>query len=192
MYIPTELITFLRTFRNIPDTDAALITAAMEERKYKEGDCLFEAGHICRELYFICKGVLRIMSTNESGNEITHFFLKKGQFCTILNSFDNHVIGRDSICAACDTELLAISRNDLDKLYEQIPYLKALINGITHQALLDKIALSSSYRGHDSTTQYKMFLELQPEVALQVPLSDIASYLGITPQSLSRIRKNIR
>jgi hypothetical protein len=67
-----------------------------------------------------------------------------------------------------------------------------LINQVTHQALLDKIAIRNAYLGQDSTTRYKTFMANQPEIASKVPLSDIASYLGITPQSLSRIRKNIR
>jgi CRP-like cAMP-binding protein len=73
-----------------------------------------------------------------------------------------------------------------------LPYLKQLIDQITQQALLDKIDLKNSYLGHDSTCRYKIFMTRQPDIALRVPLSDIASYLGITPQSLSRIRKNIR
>jgi len=74
----------------------------------------------------------------------------------------------------------------------QLSYLKPLITQITHQALLDKIAIRTAYLGQDSTTRYKMFMTSQPEIALRIPLSEIASYLGITPQSLSRIRKNIR
>jgi len=164
----------------------------MERRSYTEGDYLFKAEKICREMFFICNGVLRIKVINEQGNEVTHFFLKENQFCTILNSFNNQVIAYESIQAACDAEALVISRAALDKLYLQIPYLKALITQITHQSLLDKIALRNSYLGHDSTTRYKLFMEQQAAIARQVPLSDIASYLGITPQSLSRIRKNIR
>jgi CRP-like cAMP-binding protein len=190
--MPNDLVAFLKQIHAIPADDNALITAAWEERTYKEGDYLFKADHICREIFFICAGVLRIMVTNENGNEVTHFFLKQNQFCTILNSFNNHVIARESICAACDIRVLAISRQKLDELYEKLPYLKTLIDQITQQSLLDKMALRNSYRGHDSTTRYKMFMQLQPEVALQVPLALIASYLGITPQSLSRIRKNIR
>jgi len=143
-------------------------------------------------MFFVCRGVLRIKVINEQGNEVTHFFLKDNQFCTILNSFNNQVIAHESIQAACDAEVLVISRSKLDQLYACIPYLKALITQITHQSLLDKIALRNSYLGHDSTTRYKLFMEQQQAVALQVPLADIASYLGITPQSLSRIRKNIR
>jgi len=187
-----ELIVFLRSHRDIPDADVELITSAIESRIYHEGDYLFKAGKVCREMFFICKGVLRVMVINEQANEVTHFFLKQDQFCCILNSFNNRVTGHESIQAACDAEVLVLSRKNLDQLYTQIPYLKELITQVTHQGLLDKIALRNSYLGHDSTARYKLFLSQQPLVASQVQLGDIASYLGITPQSLSRIRKNIR
>jgi CRP-like cAMP-binding protein len=187
-----ELIVFLRSFREISDTDADLISSAAERRTYNEGDYLFKSGKICRELFFVCKGVLRIVVINEQATEVTHFFLKDNQFCSILNSFNNRVAAQESIQAACDVAVLAISRKNLDQLYSQIPYLKELITQITHQSLLDKIALRNSYLGHDSTERYKLFLSQQPLVAAQVQLSDVATYLGVTPQSLSRIRKNIR
>lgn len=186
------LISFLKLFRDISADDEALITSAMEYRSYQEDDYLFKADKVCKEMFFICKGVLRIVAVNESGNEVTHFFLKENQFCSILNSFNNGVVAHESIQAVCDAEILAISRHALDKLYVQLPYLKTLITQITHQALLDKIAIRTAYLGQDSTTRYKMFMMRQPEIALRVSLSDIASYLGITPQSLSRIRKNMR
>jgi len=87
---------------------------------------------------------------------------------------------------------LVLSRKNLDQLYTQIPYLEELITRITQQGLMDKIALANGYLGLDSTARYKRFLTRQAFVAAQVQLSDVASYLGITPQSLSRIRKNIR
>jgi len=187
-----ELTTFLKLFRDISADDEALIASAMERRNYREGEYLFRADTICREMNFICNGVLRIMVLNEQGNEVTYFFLKENQFCTILNSFNNNTVAHESISAACDVEVLVFSKPALTKLYTQLPYLKPLIDQITQQALLDKIDLKNSYLGHDSTTRYKMFIMRQPDIALRVPLSDVASYLGITPQSLSRIRKNIR
>jgi len=187
-----ELIVFLRSHHNIPDADAELIASAIERRTYHEGDYLFKAGNVCREMFFICKGVLRVMVINEQAIEVTHFFLKQDQFCCILNSFNNRVTGHESIQAACDAEVLVIGRKHLDELYSQLPYLKEVITQITHQGLIDKMALRNSYLGHDSTSRYKMFMDKQPLVASQVQLSDVASYLGITPQSLSRIRKNIR
>jgi len=186
------LTAFLKLFYPISAADEELINAATETRTYKEGDYLFHADNICREMYFVCNGVLRIMVLNEHGNQVTYFFLKENQFCTILNSFNNNLPAHESISAACDVEVLVFSKASLTKLYAQLPYLKSLIDQITQQALLDKIDLKNGYLGYDSTTRYKMFLMRQPEIALRVPLSDVASYLGITPQSLSRIRKNIR
>jgi len=169
-----------------------LITSYFESNIFEEGDYLFRSGHIIREMFFICKGVLRIMVNNEKGIEVTHFFLKENQFCTILNSFNNEIPAQESIRAACKTEVLSIGKNRLHDLYKQLPWLQVLIGRITQQHLIDKIALRNTYLGLDSTERYKLFLAQQPEIALRVPLSDIASYLGITPQSLSRIRKNIR
>ena len=185
------LISFLRLFRDISDADAELILNATESRSYKEDEYLFKGDTICSEMFFIADGVLRIMAFNEQGTEVTHFFLKSNQFCTILNSFINQVKAYESICAACDTEVVVFKRTQLYKLYTELPYLKPLIDSITNQALLDKIALRNAYLGQDSSARYKTFMELQPEVALRVALSDVASYLGITPQSLSRIRKKL-
>jgi len=187
-----QLVAFLKGYGKFRDEDATLIASATESRTYREGDYLFKGGKICRELFFVCKGVLRVMVINEQGNEVTHFFLKENQFCSILNSFNNRIAAPESIQAACDAEVLVLTRKNLDQLYTQIPYLQELITQITHQGLLDKINIRNSYLGHDSTARYKLFLSQQPLVASQVPLGDIASYLGITPQSLSRIRKNIR
>ncbi len=70
--------------------------------------------------------------------------------------------------------------------------MKELITNITQQTLLEKIRVRNAYMGEDAATRYEKFLAKQPEIALRVPLGDVASYLGVTPQSLSRIRKNMR
>jgi CRP-like cAMP-binding protein len=187
-----QLITYLQFSKPISENDQAEIINAFEKKTYKEGDYLFEADHVIKHLFFICDGILRILVRNEQGNEITHFFLKEDHFCTILYSFNNQVVANESIRAACDTEVLVISKSKLMQLYDRLPFLKESIDHLTQQTLLEKINIRSTYLGYDSSTRYQLFLERQPEIARRVPLSDIASYLGITPQSLSRIRRNIR
>jgi len=185
-------INYLRLFKNIPQADAAVIESELSCRKVTEGEVLLEQGQVCREMFFICKGVLRIVSQNEKGNKMAYFFLKENQFCSILNSFNNNVPAIEGIEAACDAEIIVLKKQKLISLYEKLPYLKELITGITTQALLDKIQVRNSYLGEDASLRYQNFLIRQPEIALRVSLSDIASYLGITQQSLSRIRKNMR
>ncbi|HWK06993.1 MAG TPA: Crp/Fnr family transcriptional regulator [Puia sp.] len=188
----SPLITFLQLYRPITAEDQALIASYFEPRAFKEGDTLFRGGKICQELFFICNGVLRIIVTNERGIDVTHFFIKENQLCTILHSFNNQVPANESIQAACDAEVLAITRSKLLDLYRQLPYMKELIDLITQQRLLAKIQTRNAYLGEDSASRYKLFMMQEPDIASRVPLKDIASYLGITPQSLSRIRKNIR
>lgn len=186
-----QLINYLRLFHAVNAEDARLIDDAFQMQCFKESDYLFQSGHVCRQFFFVCKGILRIIVQNEKGSEVTHFFLKENQYCTILKSFNNETIASESIQAACDADVLAISKGKLLKLYEQVPYLKGIIDQITQQALLDKTSLRNSYLGLDSTARYRLFMSKQSDIALRVPLSDIASYLEITPQSLSRIRKDM-
>ncbi len=187
-----DFINFLKLFKNIPEADVAVIEQALAFRKVAEGDVLFTGGQVCREMFFICKGVLRIVAQNEKGNLVTYFFLKENQFCCILNSFNNNIPATEGIEAACDAEIIVIKKQKLINLFEQLPYLKELINGIVTQALLEKIQIKNGYFNEDAATRYRNFLMRQPDIALRVSLSDIASYLGITQQSLSRIRRNVR
>jgi len=186
------LIALLQQFKPIGIDDIAIIEKAFVRKDFKENGQLFSPGGICRELFFICCGVLRIQVLNEKGNSVTHYFLKENQFCTILNSFTNQVPAEESIEAACNAEVLAINHDSLLKLYEQVPYLKTLIDNVIQQGLIDKINTRNAYLGHGSLERYRLFIARQPEVASRVSMGDIASYLGITPQSLSRIRKNIK
>ncbi|HEY9045300.1 MAG TPA: Crp/Fnr family transcriptional regulator [Ohtaekwangia sp.] len=185
------LIAYLLSQTPIPEEDRVLIGDAFTPRSFKEGDYLFTGGKVCNDMFFICSGVLKITITNEKGIDVTHYFVKENQFCTILNSFENGLVAYENIIAACDAEVLAVNRRELLVLYERLPYMKTLIDRITQQRLLDKIQIRNSYLGKDSASRYKLFMTLQPDIALRVPLQDIASYLEITPQSLSRIRKNL-
>lgn len=82
-----------------------------------------------------------------------------------------------------------ISKKRLDDLYGQLPYLADLMQRVIQQELLAKMRQRNAYLGLDAHTRYQQFLAQQPEVAKQVSLTAVASYLGITPQSLSRLRK---
>ncbi|HTI12812.1 MAG TPA: Crp/Fnr family transcriptional regulator [Puia sp.] len=186
------LLAFLQLYRPLSEKDQALIAADFEPRTYREGETLFKGGRTCQEMFFVTNGVLRILATNEKGIDVTHFFTKENQFCTILHSFNNQTPANESIQAACDADVLSITRTRLLALYEKIPYMKELIDQILQQRLLDKIQTRNAYLGEDSVSRYKLFIRQQPDIALRVALKDIASYLGITPQSLSRIRKNIK
>jgi CRP-like cAMP-binding protein len=188
----SPLVSFLQLYRPLPEDDQELMAAYFEHRSFREGDTLFKGGRICQEMFFVVNGVLRILVNNEKGNDVIHFFIKENQFCTILHSFNDQVPADEAIQAACDTEVLVITKDRLLDLYGRLPYLKELIDRITQIRLLDKIKTRNAYLGEDSASRYALFITQHPDVALRVSLKDIASYLGVTPQSLSRIRKNMK
>ncbi|MDJ1491516.1 Crp/Fnr family transcriptional regulator [Cytophagaceae bacterium DM2B3-1] len=186
-----ELIQYLESYKPISKEDESLIAGAFERLEFKEGTMLSAVNQFCKKLYFICNGILRIVSVSEKGNDITHFFLKENYFCTITNSFNNQIVAQEGIQAATDVEVLAIGKEELSELYLQVPHIKEVIQKVMQETLLQKVQVRNTYQGLDATSRYKLFLMLQPEVAARVPLGYIASYLDITQQSLSRIRKNL-
>lgn len=186
-----SFLSVLQTRHALPEEDQLLISNAFTPRLYKEGTYLFHGGNICRELFFISNGVLKILTIDKKGDDRVYYFLRERQLCTIMPSFLQEQPAPESIQAACDAAVLAISKTELYDLYSKIPYLKPLIDEMIQQNLLNKIALKNIYSGESAEARYQLFLQQQPEVALRVPLSDIASYLEMTPQSLSRIRKGL-
>jgi CRP-like cAMP-binding protein len=186
------LLRVLQAVSPVPETDQPLIRDAFFVRKVKANEILLLSGNIAKELFFIVRGILKITSINDKGNHVTQFFLKENQFCSILSSLNGNTPADESILGACDCELLVITKSKLLSLYKQLPYFEPLLKQITTQTLLSKIQTRNAYMGEDALTRYKKFLSRQPDIALRVQLADVASYLGITQQSLSRIRRNIR
>ncbi|MNI80916.1 hypothetical protein D3C73_1374850 [compost metagenome] len=96
-----------------------------------------------------------------------------------------------NIEACCDTEILKISKAKLLELYEKIPALKATIDQVIKVVLLEKIRIKNSYLGQEGLDKYKIFVEQQPEVVSRISVKVMASFLGLTRQSLSRIRRQV-
>lgn len=180
----------LELFQKLSVEERKVICQNVEYRKIKEGEIVLEEGQVAKELYFICKGVLKLANVNDKGNEVVHYFLEEGQFCSNLKSFNENIVSNYRIQASCEAEIIVFKKDQLFFLYDAIYYFKELLGRICQRALFDNIQMRNSYLGDDATARYRKFFAQQSTVAVRIPLSDIASYLGITQQSLSRIRKN--
>ncbi|WP_418122664.1 Crp/Fnr family transcriptional regulator [Chryseobacterium sp. PTM-20240506] len=182
---------FLNSIGEISTQDFDLICQYMEIKEMGVGTILLQEGKIAKDLFFVLDGILKIVSTNEKGNEVIHFFIKENKFCTILYSFTDEVISREEIIAATSARVLVFSKKNLNELFEKLPHFKNLIENIIQKTLMEKIKARNHLMGEEATIRYHKFISDHPDLMLKVPLSDVASYLGITQQSLSRIRKNI-
>jgi CRP-like cAMP-binding protein len=145
---------FLKTYKNIPPADFEIISQYAKSRVVEADNILLDHNSVAKELFFVVDGILKIITTNDKGNDVIQFFIKENRFCTILYSFKNGTPSTERIVAAVTTTVLYFSKSDLQKIYAELPYLQDLIETITHQALLDKIKIRNSYMGEEASTRY--------------------------------------
>lgn len=187
-----SLISYIMSMWPLSEAEKTVIAAYFRVDDFKEGDYLFRGGRVCNKLFFIVSGVVRMVAVNDKGVEVTHFFVGENQFCTNLASFNDETVAGDSIQCCSSGVVLTIQKSQLLALYRELPFMEGLIDQVNQQRLLEKIRLKNIYSGEDSAGRYRLFLREQVEIAGRVPLSHVASYLNITPQSLSRIRRRLR
>jgi CRP-like cAMP-binding protein len=151
-----------------------------------------EAGKIPRQVGFIMEGVFRFCYYNNKGEEITNGFVDENNFVADYQKFDAGIASSEYIQSITPSRLLAFSKTSWDEISNTVIGWDQIVTKIYHKCLLQTIERRSPLVSEDATTRYLSFIQLFPGIVNRVPLSYIASYLGITQQSLSRIRKNIR
>jgi len=184
-----ELINYLLQFGNLNQQQIDLIAAKASQSALRKDAYLVEAGKMFTQVIFLQEGILRICYYNNKGEEITKYFIDENRL--FANPYKGEPM-TEYIQAATDCTFLAFSETDWNELSHTIIGWDTIIHKIFQKGLVEKLDRRSALVSEDATTRYLTFLEKFPAIANRVPLSHIASYLGITQQSLSRIRKNIR
>ncbi|WP_394775246.1 Crp/Fnr family transcriptional regulator [Flavobacterium sp.] len=187
-----EFIDYILQFGNLNQQQIDLILSKSTQLEFKKEEYFSEAGKVSNQVGFVLDGIVRVCYYNNKGEEITKYFIEENNLVVDLESFDNEIPSTAYVQATTDCKLLIFSRKDWKKLLDTIIPWEAIVHKIISKALRQKVERRSPLVSEDATTRYLMFLEIYPNVVNRVPLSYVASYLGITQSSLSRIRKNIR
>lgn len=154
----------------------------------KKDEYFIEAGRVFKSVGIILEGIMRICYFDNKGNEITKIFLEPVH---LLLGMEN-VPSSEYIQAITDCKMLVFKLEDWKEINQVIPNWEGMVQKSERSALIKKLRLVSPLVSQDASTRYKEFLIKYPLLANKIPLAYIASYIGITQQSLSRIRKNIR
>ena len=187
-----DLIKYLLQFGNLNQPQIDLISQKATETELNKDAYFSEAGKIPRQVGYIVAGILRVCYYNNKGEEITKYFSEENQFIVDINSFDSNVPATEYIQAVTDCKLLVFSKQNWEELHNTIIGWDHIVNKIIKKALLQKVERRSPLVSEDATTRYLAFIDKYPQLVNRIPLSHLASYLGVTQSSLSRIRKNIR
>lgn len=150
-----------------------------------------EENKIPQNLYFINSGFMRLFYTDENGDEITTHISDKNSFLASFLSFIHQTKAKENIECITECELLKIARPNLATLIDSSESFKKFSITIFEQAITYTAIRANDLATLDAEKRYKKLMETQPEILQNVPVQQIASYLGIQPQSLSRIRRKI-
>lgn len=182
------LTTAIQHLTDLPDPDNALFIAVMSSRRLKKGEIVLQEGMVCRAVYFVEQGYLRTYYNKEDGSVVNLNFTFEGEFTSNLKSAISREPSKMSIEAGEDTLLWIF---DLDKLSPEMkshPPVSQFIRRVAMQMLLASEARGNLLKIYTPAERYHHIELNMPHVLQRVSLSHLASFLGISRETLSRIR----
>ncbi len=185
----TEFSKFIKSQINISDYDLQNIVSNFQERIIEKDRFLIKKGQIVTSYYFIKSGGLRIYFDKEE-RQITGWLAFENDFFTELQSLKSGQPTPFNIQAIETTTLLSIDKSKMEQLYKEFPAWQQFGRQIWEDAFLKVINGILSYQTMTAKERYLSMMK-QSDLLHKVPLKQLASYLGITQTSLSRLRKNI-
>jgi CRP-like cAMP-binding protein len=174
---------------SLSEEEAEALSSQVESVCLNEDDYFLEAGMPVRKIGFVASGIFRRFIIDENGNELIQQFITEDQFFTDLYGYYEQKPSGTYIQAISPCRIFIISISELEILEEKIPRLKLSLARIREHDLLERIRMEDMLRMGTAADQYNYLVDHFPHLIQQVSLKHIASYLRITPQSLSRIRR---
>ncbi|MDF3077883.1 MAG: cyclic nucleotide-binding protein [Sphingobacteriaceae bacterium] len=185
---------FFQKFRDkvsLTKEEEGLIKQFLTPKKLRKKQYLLQDGDVCKHIAFVEKGALKAYTVDESGTEHIVQFALEGWTISDLYSFLTGEPATYNIDAVEDSELILISKAAHEELLQQLPkyetYIRLQITG-AYIALQKRLTSIISLPLEE---RYKHFTTTYPDIAQRVPQHMIASYMGLTPETLSRIRSRI-
>ena len=186
----TSLLKNIQRLISISDQEKDIIKSLFKEKTYKKGDYFLTDGQICKQVGFVSRGLMRYY-INHDGEEKTYAFSQENQYVSNYESFLPQLPSSKIIQALEDCDLLVISHSDLQLLYSNIRegerFGRVAIEAVFLQMLID----INSFYTETPEQRYERFLTSHPDLQQRISQYHIASFVGVKPQSLSRIRKRI-
>ena len=184
-----KLIQTIKKKVSLTENDIVLCTHHFEPVLLPKNSLAEEEGHIPKYLYFIVSGYMRLFSYNENGDEVTSHINCPPGFITSYASFNNKTRASENLECITDCEVLRITKNDLDYIIGESIAIKNFSIAVFQDSLVYNENRSRELATLSAEQRYKKLVDNFPGILFNVPLQYIASFLGMNPKSLSRIRK---
>jgi CRP-like cAMP-binding protein len=182
-----SFISFLEQFGDLPTDLVIAIEQVLQKMEFPKKHILLKKGKVCSHLYFIEKGLARNFFEEED-KELTNDIVLEGELLVSFSSFISRTASLETIELLEDSVLYAIQYDDLQKLYQQFPIMERIGRMIAEHHYNSLAMKSYRLKFSNSSERYQYLFENKIEIVKRVPIGIIASYLGMSIETLSRIR----
>jgi CRP-like cAMP-binding protein len=166
------------------------IVATLTIRKYPKGTVLLKEGEISSETYFVLEGCVRQYYLVD-GEEKTNNFFTEEQWVISMQSMANNTPSKHFLECVNECTLVVGNREKEELLYRQFPKLETISRKVMEKVFAEQQELSGSYFTDSPEERYLNLMRTRPSLLQKIPQYIIASYVGVKPESLSRIRKRL-
>lgn len=178
---------YILKFTPLPDQEWMLIEPCLTRKEYPRGELLLKSGRICRKLYFVEEGLLRFFVFRD-GIDVSKFFTLAPYCFTSQKSFTEETPSQDNIETLEDSIVWEMNQSDAFALLKH-PGWSEFVRKLIQEVQFNTEQLLEALQNYTAEDRYIKMIEESSPLLTRVPLKHIASYLGIAPQSLSRIRR---
>jgi CRP-like cAMP-binding protein len=185
-----KLRQFIEKYTPVPTEEWNEIASCFEYRIAEKDEVILEEGNICRHLFFVESGLLRFF-INKEGNDITKFFTEAPYFFTSQASFNAQKPALENIQAIEKSILFQISYKQSNELFKLKSW-SEFGRKITQEVQFFTEEILEQLQTETAELRYQKMQKNSPKLLERIPLKHLASFLGIAPQSLSRIRKKLQ
>jgi len=173
---------------SLSDEQWAFVFSLFKSKTTKRNELLLEKGKVSQYLYFVVKGCLRIFLIDDKGNESTRFLIFEGRFGTAFPSFTLRQPSAAAIQSIEASEILMISYQDYQTLLDVVPGWERMTRIGLEMDYIDSIVRIESLISMDAKGRYNILMEKNPKLIQRLPNKIVADYLGISQETLSRLK----
>jgi CRP-like cAMP-binding protein len=184
-----KITRFILNVLPMPQQQAETISGLFKEKDFDKNDIVFKHGKICNEYYYLEDGYMRAYTYDLEENDVTTAFYSSNQIVCELFSFFKRIPSKESIQALTDCKCWYITFDELQMIFHTMPEFREFGRTILINAIAGLKQRMLSTLHETAEERYSNLLLSNPEIFQHAPLKNIASFLGITDTSLSRIRK---
>jgi CRP-like cAMP-binding protein len=184
------IISSIKAMTGISEAELQIVLKRFKKKHYKKKITVLASGETAKEIYLILGGCMRLFY-EKGGEDISAYFFTEGMFAGAYDSFISQQPSRHAIKALEECQVLAIDYKNFQNLYVEFPKMNEFVRKILEERFVSLHQLFTSQILDSPEERYLNLVKSRPDLINRIPQHQLATFLGVTPVSLSRIRKRI-